>query len=255
MWLFALKLTITPCVIAAATLAARRFGPAVGGWLVGLPLTLAPVAVFLAFERSPSFVAHVSSGAVAGITAEAAFAVSYAAVAVRGGGWAPSLVAGTAGFIAAGLAVERAHPPLGVLVTAAVASLIVALRFLPRAGRTVWPRTRFELPLRMALATSLVLLVTTFASTLGPGMSGLATTYPLITTTLAIFAHRSVGAAGAIAVYRGLMIGVFAMMAFAATLDIALTRLPLAAAFVLAFALTAAVQLGSFPAVRRGSLA
>ena len=43
------------------------------------------------------------------------------------------------------------------------------------------------------------------------------------------------------------------MMAFAATLDLALTRLPLTTAFVLAFALTAVVQLGSLPAVRRAS--
>jgi hypothetical protein len=249
--LLVLKLTIAPAVIALATLAARRFGPAVGGWLVGLPLTLAPVALFVAIEHGPGFAAHVSTGAVAGISAEAAFAVAYVGVASRGLGWVPSLAAGTLAFVAVGLVMEAAHPPLEVLLVSAVVSLVVAIRVIPRPQRTVWPSTRFELPLRMALATSLLLLVTGFAGTLGPGVSGIATVYPLITTTLAIFAHRAVGADGAIAVYRGLMIGVFAMMAFAATLDLVLSRLPLAAAFLLALALTTAVQLGSLPAVRR----
>jgi hypothetical protein len=251
MALLALKLTFTPAVIAMATLVARRFGPAVGGWLVGLPLTFAPVAVFVAIERGPGFAAHVSTGAVAGVTAEAAFVLAYVAVASRGWGWAPSLAAGTVGFTTAGLALERVHPGLWVLLASAIISLVVALRIVPRAGRTVWPRSRFELTLRIVLATSLVLLVTGFAGTLGAGVSGLATTYPLITTTLAIFAHRTVGAGGAIAVYRGLLLGVFALVAFAATLELVVTRLPLAVAFVLATGLTAAVQLGSLPAVRR----
>jgi len=238
-------------VVALATLAARRFGPAVGGWLVGLPLTFAPVAVFVAIERGPGFAAHVSTGAVAGVTAEAAFVVAYAGVALRGFGWGPALAAGTAGFAAAGLALERAHPALWLLLASAILSLVVALRLVPRAGRTVWPRTRFELPLRVVLATSLVLLVTGFAGTLGPGVSGLATTYPLITTTLALFAHRAVGADGAIAVYRGLLLGVFALVAFAASLDLVVTRLQLGLAFVLAFGLMAAVQLGSLPVIRR----
>src|ERR1700746_1390875 len=109
MWLLALKVTITPAVIASATVAARRFGPAVGGWLVGLPLTCAPVILFVAIERSPGFAAHVSSGAVAGGTAEVAFVLAYVGVASRGRGWIPSLAAGTVAFTAVGLAVERAH--------------------------------------------------------------------------------------------------------------------------------------------------
>ena len=43
-----LKLVVTPLLIAAATLVARRWGPGVGGWLAGFPLTSAPVSVFFA---------------------------------------------------------------------------------------------------------------------------------------------------------------------------------------------------------------
>jgi hypothetical protein len=223
----------------------------VGGWLVGLPLTCAPVVLFVALERSPAFGAHVATGAVAGVTAEVGFVLGYVAVASRGGGWLPSLAAGTVAFVAVGAAVEEAHAPLAVLVASAVASLLVGLRVIPPVKRTAWPRTRWELPLRMVLATTLVLAVTGFATVLGPGVSGIATTYPLITTTLAVFVHRAAGPQAAVAVYRGLLLGVFALAAFAATLVVALTRLPLGAAFLLAFVLTATAQLGSLPVVRR----
>ncbi|HET7343490.1 MAG TPA: hypothetical protein VFL90_18640, partial [Methylomirabilota bacterium] len=52
-----LKLAATPLLIAGASLAGRRWGPAVGGWLVGLPLTSGPVAVFLALEHGAAFAA------------------------------------------------------------------------------------------------------------------------------------------------------------------------------------------------------
>jgi hypothetical protein len=40
------KLILTPVAITAIALAGRRWGPAVGGWVAGLPLTpLAPTRV------------------------------------------------------------------------------------------------------------------------------------------------------------------------------------------------------------------
>ena len=38
----ALKLTLTPILILTASLASRRWGQAIGGWLVSLPLTTGP---------------------------------------------------------------------------------------------------------------------------------------------------------------------------------------------------------------------
>jgi hypothetical protein len=50
-----LKLVLTPLLIGAASLAGRRWGPAIAGWLVGLPLTSAPVALFLALDLGIGF--------------------------------------------------------------------------------------------------------------------------------------------------------------------------------------------------------
>src|SRR6266403_1907809 len=51
----ALKLVLTPALIGTATLAGRRWGQSVGGWLVGLPLTTGPVAFFIALDHGTAF--------------------------------------------------------------------------------------------------------------------------------------------------------------------------------------------------------
>lgn len=251
MVLFLLKLTITPVVIALATVVARRFGPAVGGWLIGLPFTAGPVALFVALEHGPAFASRVAAGMVAGVSAEAAFVFGYVAVAVRGRHWLPALAAGTVSFAAAAAALAAAAPPLAVLVASALGLLFVGMRVVPRTAMLASRSSRFELPVRMALATGLVLAITGFASVLGPGISGMVTTFPLISTLLAVSVHRSAGPAAAVAVYRGLLAGVFALMGFATTLVLVVSRLPVAGAFALALALTLSIQLGSLRVVRR----
>jgi hypothetical protein len=76
-----LKLVLTPALIAAASLAGRRWGHAVSGWLVGFPWTTGPVAFFVALERGPSFATATALGALAATIAEAAFCLvdAYAA--------------------------------------------------------------------------------------------------------------------------------------------------------------------------------
>ena len=63
--LLAIKLIVTPLVVLLASLASRRWGDVVAGWLVGLPLTSAPVSVFLAIEQGPLFAAQAAMGSIA----------------------------------------------------------------------------------------------------------------------------------------------------------------------------------------------
>jgi hypothetical protein len=249
--LLLLKLTMTPAVIALATLTARRFGPTVGGWVIGLPLTNGPVALFLAVEHGAAFAEHVAKGFIAGIIGEVAFVLTYFAVVRRGYGWKPALAVSGAVYCAAAAALIVAADSFAVLLAVAVASLLVGLRILPRRPATIRLASRWELPARMAIATALVVTVTAFATTLGPGPSGVATTFPLMSSLLAVCVQRSDGPAAAIAVYRGLLVGLFALMGFAATLILLLTRMPVAAAFAFAVALTASIQLSSLRLVRR----
>ncbi len=253
--LLLLKLTITPVVIALASLAARRFGPAFGGWLIGLPVTAAPVVLFIALDHGPRFATRVADGFVAGVLGQIAFVLAYVRLSRRGHGSRIALGAGAVAFVATGLLFGLPRISLGLLAPLAFAALFGALRIVPsHAGAPSTPGRTGDLLLRMGLATALVLGITTFAATLGPTLSGIAAGFPLLSTLLAVFAYRSDGPGAAVAVYRGLLLGLFALMGFALTLALVLRHLSTAAAFTLALLVTFAIQLGSLRAVRRGRL-
>jgi hypothetical protein len=75
--LLLLKLTLAPLLVAAATLVARRWGPRVGGLVVGLPLTTGPIFLFLAIDQGPGFAARATVGILFGLVGLAAFALAY----------------------------------------------------------------------------------------------------------------------------------------------------------------------------------
>src|SRR2546425_11728735 len=80
-----LKVVVTPALITAATLAGRRWGDRLSGWLVGPPLTSGPVVFFLAIEQGSGFATRAALAVLLGTISQAAFALGYARTAVRTG--------------------------------------------------------------------------------------------------------------------------------------------------------------------------
>ena len=238
-----LKLVVTPALIGAATLAGRRWGQSVGGWLVGLPLTTGPVAFFIALDHGAEFAAAAALGSLGGAAAEAAFSLTYGRLALRAS-WPGALLAGSAAFAGMGLVLERlAVGPL-LFFAVAIAALTIALRLLP-AGAPVpvpGPPGRWDLPARMVLATAVVLVITASAPLLGARLSGLLATFPLFAAILTAFAHRWQGAGAAISVLRGLLFGLFAFAAFCLVLALSLGHLGIASSFVAAILVALLVQ-------------
>src|SRR5436853_466449 len=66
---------------------------------------------------------------------------------------------------------------------------------------------RWDLPLRAASALVLVLALTAAAGALGPRLSGLLGTFPIITSVLATFTHAQRGAEDAHRLLRGFVLG------------------------------------------------
>src|SRR5882762_1286462 len=193
------KLVTAPLLIGAASLAGRRWGETISGWLIGLPLTSGPVCLFLAVEQGSGFAAAAARGCLAGAAAEAGFCLAYA-IAARDEGWPIAIGAGTVVFAAVAAAMQLIAPPLWLLAAIAYLALVAALRLMPRltAGRARLPAPpRWDLPARMIVATVLVLALTELAPAFGARLSGLLATYPLFGAVLAAFAHRFSGAAAA----------------------------------------------------------
>ncbi len=241
----ALKLVLTPIIIGAASLAGRRWGPAVSGWLVGLPLTSAPIIFFLAVSHGVAFAADSASGTLSGGLSLVACFVAYHWLAHRFT-WPISLAGSLASLLIANFILQGVIVPLAVLapMVAVALGLGVWLISPPGEGRGV-PAVElpaWDLPARVVVGTAFVLLITGVAPLLGPRLSGLVATFPLIAGTLVVFAHQQQGADAASRVLRGLLLGLFAFTGFYTVLILLLQPAGIALAFAAAIAAALLVQ-------------
>jgi hypothetical protein len=252
----ALKLVLTPVLVGAASLAGRRWGAAVGGWLIGIPFTSAPIALFLTLEAGPPFAARAAAGIMAGGISQAVFCLAYAWAAQRWD-WPQALVAASLGFgVSTAVLDVVVLPPVSFLVVVLIA-LVVALFLMPAAEQAkaaAQDFPRWDLPARMVVATVFVVALTAAAPLLGARLAGLLAPFPLFGAVLAAFAHRMQGPGAAAGVMRGLLLGLFGFATFFMVLATQLER-DVTVAFVAAAAAALVVQAMSLAAGRRLGLA
>jgi len=243
MTLLILKVTLTPLLIAMATLAARRWGPAVGGWVAGLPLTSGPVSVFLAVEHTPAFAAHAASGTLLGLIAVASFCVAYARSA-KGSAWVGPTTLGLGLYSLVTWVLSLSPFNLFVSAVLVLPLLGVALIALgvPTLVAPSVPTPRWDLPVRMATATAMVLLITGAANVLGPKWSGLLSPFPVFACVMAIFSHKHGGSGAAHRLLQGVIVGSFAFASFFVVVGLLVQRSGLAVAYTLATGVALAVN-------------
>jgi hypothetical protein len=253
--ILALKLVLTPFLIGGASLAARRWGPAIGGWLVSLPLTSGPVTFFLALDHGTAFATAAVTGSLMGLAAITGFTLAFAAGLVRAGPRAGIAMAVVAFASIALLVQPMLDAPVGILFLIVLVALAAALRVLspsgPRGARA--PHARWDLPARIVIGTGLVVGLTSLAPLLGPHTSGIVATFPVYVSILTLFTHRQEGLPGALDVLRGLQVGLFGTAAFMLVLAVALVPTGIGPAFGLAIALTLAIQAVALRSVRAGA--
>jgi hypothetical protein len=223
----------------------------VGGWLVGLPFTSAPVALILTLDQGKDFAVHAALGTAAGTISQAAFCLAYAWSARRTG-WSGALLAGCMAFVVATAALLPWTFPILPLAGAIAVALLLGLLALPRSASPLPPISppRWDLPARMVVATAFVLILTSVASQLGARLAGLLAPFPLYAAVLAGFAHRIQGPEAAVSVLRGLLAGLFAFGAFFLVLVETLPRTSTAVAFLSALLCALAIQGCSLLAIR-----
>jgi hypothetical protein len=102
--------------------------------------------------------------------------------------------------------------------------------------------SRWDIPLRMVIATAFVVLLTGLAPSFGPRLTGLLAPFPLFTSTLAAFAHHQYGPAAAIRVLRGLLMGLFSYISFFFLLALLLVPAGIALSFTVAILAMLTIQ-------------
>jgi hypothetical protein len=238
-----LKLILAPVIIGSASLAGRKWGPAVSGWIVGMPLTSGPVIFFVALSHNVTFAANAALGVITGGLSLVAYALTYAWLATRFR-WQVAIAGSLTVFAIITTLLQNVTFPLVPIFVIVCAVIALGLRLMPKgdAEEGDAPFGKWDIPSRILIGTSFILLITGSASFIGPRLTGLLTTIPLYVTILSIFAHRHQGPAAAAHVLRGLLYGMFAFAGFFITLGLLLERAGIAVSFLCAIAIALAIQ-------------
>ena len=242
--IFVLKLILAPIIIGSASLAGRRWGPAVSGWIVGMPLTSGPVIFFVALSHSAAFAANAALGVLSGGLSLVAYALTYSWLATKFR-WQISITGSLLVFATSTTILQNFTFPLLPVFFMVAAVIVLGLRFMPNdtvVNESETKPGKWDIPIRILIGTSFILLLTGVAPLIGSRLTGLLTTIPLYVTILAIFAHRHQGPAAAAHVLRGLLYGMFAFTGFFIVLSLLIEKTSLAVSFGAAVSTALVIQ-------------
>jgi hypothetical protein len=239
-----LKLFLVPFLIYMITLAGRRWGPAVAGWLSAFPVVAGPILLTIALERGAPFAASAAEGTLLAVGATLVFCVAYAWASGRFG-VAGAMAAALLAYAGAVTILQGTHAPVLTIFAAIWAALALAPRLFPKVSAPAGVAGRSnDMLWRMLGAAALVLAVTCGASELGPRLAGIFAMFPVMGTVLVGFAHAQSGRAHAVALLRGMVLGYFGFAAFCLVVSMLLRQGYIAVAFAAAFLCALVVQLG-----------
>jgi hypothetical protein len=202
------KLLITPLLIGAVTMAGRRWGVALSGMLIGLPLTSGPISFILACEYGVDFAAKAAIGGMVGQVSICLFCLAYSFSAMRTK-WLLSSVLSATTFLALTCLWNLFSWSLLISIIALFFVIAVVSWIMPAypALQVVTKPSKWDLPARMAIATVFVFLLTTFANKLGPQLSGLIAPFPVFAIVFGAFTHRQQGPEAVTRLLRGIVQG------------------------------------------------
>ncbi|EJM06560.1 hypothetical protein PMI18_00835 [Pseudomonas sp. GM102] len=220
-----LKLLVIPGFLLMISLAGKRWGPSVAGWLSGLPVVVGPILFFLAIEQGVMFAAQAATAALSAMFAMIAFCVTYAQVAQRLS-WPWALTISLLVWTLAAIVLSLIPPSLVFSVIAAATALLAAPYLFPTVQPIVsGPAPKSDkLLLRMMAGALLTLAVTLLASTVGERWSGLLAVFPVLGSVMAVFSQQTRGPAFTAVLLRATATGMYSFAAFCLVLALALPQ-------------------------------
>lgn len=217
------KALIAPVLLALAAIVEHKWGAAVGGWLLGLPLTSGPASFFLLTEHGPRFAEDAARGMLLGLVGAGVFVAGYS-LAAQARSWKRSLTLAGIACLTVTFGLSQVHLTLGAtLVFSAVVLGIVAIvargpKRVPVDSTPAPSRNRRGLVFRMLFASAVVIGVSVASTVLGSVVSGMLATIPAITAVMAVSTHRSSGKDSARQMLRGSIAGMWGGAAFFAVI-------------------------------------
>lgn len=244
--LLLLKLFLAPSLVVVSALAGRRWGPAVAGVLVGLPIVAGPILFITYQQHGAAFLESAASSSLLGLVSLAVFAVVFAHVGRRAA-WFVTTATTWAAVLLSDFALSLLRVPVLVSFVCTLTATAVAVFAMPKTepdhppDQTLSPPPRWDLLGRAAATSGLVLVITTASTALGPGWTGLLAPFPIATSVLAGFVHAQHGPVITARALTGVITGLFGFATFCFVLAVLAVPLGITA-FAAAAAATVAVQ-------------
>jgi hypothetical protein len=231
------RLLLVPAAVWLASLAGRRWGHSVSGYLGGLPLIGGPITFYLAIDYGPEFAARSATVTLAAIAGQAAHLLAFAH-ASRRTGWLAALVLGWTAFAIAAVVVVRLPLDAPVALAIAAASLAAAWRWLPHAAGEIAPPAipPAELRLRLAAALALAVAIVWSARAFGPVVSGVLLSVPVTGSIMPPFTLALYGPDAVARLTRGFVTGLCGFTAFFAVIAAGVVSLGITLSFLAAIA-------------------
>ncbi|WP_441292971.1 hypothetical protein ACSRUE_23605 [Sorangium sp. KYC3313] len=242
-----LKLALVGASVLLASLAARRFGHAVGGTLAGLPMIVGPIMGFVLLQEAPAQASAIVLATLVCVPATIVHVLTFAWCAGRGRRWGVALLAANAAFVSVGAALLALRLPPPLACAAALASPALGALALPRLREPPAAVTipRVELACRVVAAMVMAWCIVRSAGAAPAGFSGLLLAIPITGNVLPCFTLPRHGAAATVALLAGFLRGLLGFTSFFVALHVGLARVSPAIAYGVAWmcALLAALWL------------
>ncbi len=233
--LLLVKIAVPPVLVALMSLAARRWGATVGGLIMGLPWMTGPVLFFLALDKGTEFGVRATLGIQLAVWGMGAFLLGYGYLA-RVASWPVCLAAAVVGFFGTGAWTQHLDVPLWFAASGAAATLIATYLLLPKPRSAAVPGVLpwWDIPARMLATFLLVAAIMLSADRLGPQLSGIVASYPVIMTVIGAFTHHQWGADAVLRIHRGISLSLLTFVVFFLIVGYGMPVIGLAASFAVA---------------------
>ncbi len=249
-----LRLALVPAAVWLASLAARRWGHTVSGYLGGLPLIGGPITLYLALDHGAEFAARSAVVTLAAIAGQAAHLAVFTRLGRRVR-WPAALAAGWTSFsvLALGVATLSFTPALALALAAV--SLAAAFKAIPHPqdDATLPEVPAIELRLRLVAALVLAVVILWGAQEFGAVVSGVLLSVPVTGSIMPPFTLALYGPSAVARLARGFVVGLSGFGAFFFVVGACVVSLGITMTFVLAFGagLATVVALTHLLALRR----
>jgi hypothetical protein len=193
--LLLLRMAIAAAFVVTASIITERSGPVIGALIATLPVSAGPAYVFLALDHDAPFIAK---GALASLPVNAAtifMCLTYVVLAQRRG-----LLASCGSAIAVWVVLASVIKQFDWSLTAGIAANLIAfgicIPLLAGYRHVKMPlvtRRWYDVPMRAALVATLVAIVVSTSSWVGPRISGIIALYPVVFSSIMVILHPRIG--------------------------------------------------------------